>query len=468
LKRALLFLALLLFGGSGAFAQVARVSGNFVVSTGSSGTVTGTLPNPTTAHNLIAVSCEANTNGKPPFISDTQGDYATIALAHSSGSTNNANIEIFKDIIGGSSTAITCTQDGGGSGNMTLVAQEYSGADLVDPLDTFNISGTVGSPAGTGNITTVQANEMILSAAINLSGGANSVFTPTPSSGSMSVIGSTNNGVNMAGALGDMQVSSIQTGLSVSWAITNVGFAQAGIVGIKAAHSAPPVLIVQSKACNNSSSFSDLTCTFASNTTTGNLNLLGCGVDGTASVPTPSDSTSNAYTQIANNNSGGNNSTTWWYSKNITGGSTPTLHCAISASSGAMFIAEVSGLNTTSPLDAQNSSGATLGGNGPGSITTTNANDAVFTLFYDFSGTPGAWRAGRTYYTLATAPTSGSAANIGFAYSYITTTQTISGTFFDSALRPLTISFPTAMVAAFKQSAPTSAVTQVGAFAVGP
>ena len=126
--------------------------------------------------------------------------------------------------------------------------------------------------------------------------------------------------------------------------------------------------------------------TFGSNTTTGNL--VACFVwwdTDTDTLNSITDSQSNTYTLLHNPTTLGTARAAMGYAKNITGGTTPTVTANFSGSPGDLVIGcmEISGANTTAPLDQSAMNTQNFPGTGTdlitsGSVTTTTDGEFIF------------------------------------------------------------------------------------------
>lgn len=135
------------------------------------------------------------------------------------------------------------------------------------------------------------------------------------------------------------------------------------------------------------------TVTWGSDTTTGNLFVASIMVGGASSVSSITDSQSNTWTKITSLTGTSTVTLEIWYSKNITGGTTPTITINHSNQQANSIVREFSGLDTASPLD-KSAIAAGIGGS-PSSgatATTTSANELVVGFAADIvnAGTVGA------------------------------------------------------------------------------
>lgn len=128
--------------------------------------------------------------------------------------------------------------------------------------------------------------------------------------------------------------------------------------------------------------------TWSGNTTSGNLIIVGLA-GGIQHVSSITDSQGNTYT-VADTGHFSFSMCEIWYAKNITGGTTPTVTATLASGEPAtIHLYEVSGADTTSPLDVHaNASGNGVTANTPTvtSGATSNANDIVFAVGGVFLG----------------------------------------------------------------------------------
>lgn len=440
LKRLLTVLVLFIVAHS-AQANVARVQFKPGTANATSGSVT--LDSSSSDHDLMLVGCSSNNNSVPDFVWDNKGNFYSIIDFFASTAWYVA-----KDIHGGASHIISCSQF---NQVYNIIAVEYSGADLYNPIGAKNKKGSYGSnPAVTGNITTGSFG-MLVSYSFQFS-AADATFTPTTSGGSVSLTGFSNsNGNGQSSDMADVAFTSVQTNIGVSWTATTGNNITSFIVEIKAAGTAPPILFAQgTSGVNALTTALNLSLT---GTVAGNFLLAMCQNKlGALTI----SSSSNTWTVIATN-SQFNATVVWAYAKNITGGS-DTVSCGGLSTEFAMTVGEWSGIDKTSPLDVQASSGITAGGSSPGNITTTNATDLVVTGTTTYSnGVTNNWRVPTNFFGAVAGGTngatvSGSTGGVAFAYQYLTTTTTITGGTTTSNLKSQANQSPTAMIAAFKQN----------------
>lgn len=147
------------------------------------------------------------------------------------------------------------------------------------------------------------------------------------------------------------------------------------------AHAA--LSLVQATSTVTSSNVNSVSSTFSSAVTTGDLIVVSVGGsnDETISSITDNGSPANTYSQVTGAYDGGTDSSHWtdiWYAKNI-GGNAKTVTVTLSgtATKQVLQLWEVSGADTSAPLDGNGVHGFSTTGSvdtGP-TITTTNAND---------------------------------------------------------------------------------------------
>jgi hypothetical protein len=136
---------------------------------------------------------------------------------------------------------------------------------------------------------------------------------------------------------------------------------------------------------------SPLIFTFPNPVVGGNTIIVGanCFLPSPFTAPTISDNMGNVYTPIVTHVRP-SYCCIGWYAKNVTGG-TITITITDAVANSFSFIRasynEVSGLDPTSPLDGTPAAGDNLAGGsgpwGPGSVTTSQANDLVFSFVHN-------------------------------------------------------------------------------------
>lgn len=140
------------------------------------------------------------------------------------------------------------------------------------------------------------------------------------------------------------------------------------------------IAVVQSKKVIVTSSDS-AAVTFDSTPTAGNLILVfASNFPGSASTATCTDNKSNTYSQVFTAQDTSTSSRVWhWYAKNVTSSATFTITVNPTGASAdiTVVIVEVSGADTTAPLDQNNT--ATGNGTAPTvSVTTSTNNEGYF------------------------------------------------------------------------------------------
>ena len=141
------------------------------------------------------------------------------------------------------------------------------------------------------------------------------------------------------------------------------------------AHAA--INVVQDNAGMASSASSEAVA-FSSNTTAGNLILVGFDFASGATFSSISDSQGNTFTEVGSQlTTPAGSGSRLYYAKNIIGGAdTVTVHTTASASFIKVQVVEYSGLSTSTPLDVQYSNTGSAGSTYAGG-TTTVANDMI-------------------------------------------------------------------------------------------
>lgn len=147
-----------------------------------------------------------------------------------------------------------------------------------------------------------------------------------------------------------------------------------------------PAAFVQSKLTRQTASATTTAATFTSNVTAGNLIAVMASWDGGIGVLSGiTDSLGNTYTAVNNVSDGGNpNHYATWYAKNITGGAcTVTVTYTSSRPITLLEVVEISGVDTTAPLDKsaiqlQATPGTGANAVTSGSVTTTTDGQFIF------------------------------------------------------------------------------------------
>jgi PKD repeat protein len=254
----------------------------------------------------------------------------------------------------GTSTVTLSATNGAGSGNATLTLT-IAAAPAPAITSATTASGTVGA-AFSYQITATNAPTSYgaagLPAGLSVNSGTGLISGTPSSAGTSTVTLSATNGGGTGSATLTLTVA------------TNSG--------------TPPVALVQ-KASSITTGAASINTAFPSGVTSGDLIAVGVSGWPNAGTITVTDSLANVYTRAASVQlTSGNSFTALFYAKNIKGGAdTVTVAGAASGTQLSMVIAEFSGLDPVSPLDA--SAGASGSGNAPssGNMTPTTAGDLV-------------------------------------------------------------------------------------------
>lgn len=141
-------------------------------------------------------------------------------------------------------------------------------------------------------------------------------------------------------------------------------------------------------------------CTFPNNAVAGNLFVASIRLSSTSLTPTIADNDSNTWTLVTSQVQTTDGHKQWvWYAKNtvVTPNAKPAITFTLGGTSNSRCtIAEVSGLDTTSPLDQFTSAQGASNTPSSGNVTTTSANE------YAWGGcstsfNPSPWTAGSGY-----------------------------------------------------------------------
>jgi hypothetical protein len=132
-------------------------------------------------------------------------------------------------------------------------------------------------------------------------------------------------------------------------------------------------------ASNSARSVSTSSFPFTSNTTAGNLIVVGIDFNSNASLSSVTDSQGNTLTEIgAELTSPGGVRVRLYYAKNIKGGAdTVTVNLSTSSNYLETYLAEYSGLDKTAPVDGQAGASGSGGTVSSGNATTTTAGDTI-------------------------------------------------------------------------------------------
>ena len=208
---------------------------------------------------------------------------------------------------------------------------------------------------------------------------------------------------------------------------------------------------------SNSGTATTIAATDTGNTTTGNLLRVSCGWGTTDRTPTCADIANGNYTEIGTHtwDSGNNQGMAQFYFKNITSAILPVITVTFPGNVTDLHIqcTEISGLDTSAPLDQSASQVNTAPGTGTDGATsgnmsaTTNASDFIISSFQDITGTSYTVTEG-TSYTARDTWTTASGQPIKLETRQVSATGTYAGTFTLSADKRCIVN-----VVAFKDAA---------------
>ncbi len=174
------------------------------------------------------------------------------------------------------------------------------------------------------------------------------------------------NGTHMLTAVASDFSGNMATSAAVSITVNNV--------------SSNPIAFVQVAAKTTSAASSSLSLSFSSNTTAGNLILVGFDFDLNSVPSTVSDSQGNVFTEVGTQlTSPGGARSRVYYAKSIKGGA-DTITVNLSASSAwiELYITEYSGADAVNPIDAQAGASGSSTSVSSGSATTTASGDVLY------------------------------------------------------------------------------------------
>ncbi len=147
------------------------------------------------------------------------------------------------------------------------------------------------------------------------------------------------------------------------------------------AWATPALVTGQHTICTGAGSISSLTCAFSGAVTAGNIVVVACA-SGNSTAFTISDSVDGSYT-VDTQNTASSLSVALGHKENHSG-SSPTITCATGSSAPIqIFIAEFSGVATSTPNDGTPINQLSLGTADPtsGSLTTSSAGSLIIGYF---------------------------------------------------------------------------------------
>ena len=125
-------------------------------------TVTTAFTSPQTAGNLnVVVIGWENTTSNIVSVTDTAGNSYQVAAPVTRSSGNSQTIYYAKNIVGGTSNAVTVTLNAPTRFVDVRIA-EYSGLDRTNPLDVSSSASGTSQTANSGPVTTTSANELLV------------------------------------------------------------------------------------------------------------------------------------------------------------------------------------------------------------------------------------------------------------------------------------------------------------------
>jgi hypothetical protein len=146
------------------------------------------------------------------------------------------------------------------------------------------------------------------------------------------------------------------------------------------AGSASAQTFVQATASSPGTSANTFSASFPSNTTAGNLILVGFNFNSTVSFASIADSQGNVFKQVGNQlTTPGGASSRLYYASNIKGGA-DAITVTVSAPSTYLevYLSEYSGVNRITPIDAQAGASGSAGAVSSGGALTSAAGDLIF------------------------------------------------------------------------------------------
>jgi hypothetical protein len=129
--------------------------------------VSGAFTTSTTSGNflVVAIGNDSGLTGTITSITDSKGN--TYAKANDIATSVSLSVWYAANITGGSSHTITVNFNDSNTGNVSIVAQEFSGIMASGALDkTAAATGTSTSPSSGATATTTQANELVVASLV--------------------------------------------------------------------------------------------------------------------------------------------------------------------------------------------------------------------------------------------------------------------------------------------------------------
>ena len=142
----------------------------------------------------------------------------------------------------------------------------------------------------------------------------------------------------------------------------------------------PTSYVAQATANHASASASTFSVSFPHNTVAGDVIMVGFDFVSSVSLQSISDSQGNSFTEVGNQlTSPGGGASRVYYAKNIKGGAdTVTVNLSANSAYIEVYLTEYSGMNQTSPIDAQPGAAGSAGAVSSGNATTNFVGDVIY------------------------------------------------------------------------------------------
>jgi len=167
---------------------------------------------------------------------------------------------------------------------------------------------------------------------------------------------------------------------SVSLSATNSAGTGTASMQVTISPAATPITHVQTTAKAASKNAKSLSVAFANKTSAGDVILVGFDFSSGAVPSSISDSQGNTFSEVGSQlTTPGGTNTRVYYAANIKGGA-DTVTITLSASSSVLevYLSEFTGVNATSPIDAQAGAAGSAAAVSSGNATTSSAGDLLY------------------------------------------------------------------------------------------
>ena len=344
----------------------------------------------------ITVSLADSTSSLEVYAAEYTGADTTSPLdgsAQAAGSSSSVSSGALTTTSANDVLVAFCVGDTSCNAGAGFTARETLHSNLLEDQTT----GAAGSYTATA---TAGSGWAIVAAAfkpLNVAPPPDSVATVTvsPSAASLSVGGTQQFTATTKDANGN-----VLTGHVITWStsdpaiatvdttgrVTALAVGSATITATSEGHSgsasvtvsAPPAPVTFVQAGAKAARKRLLSLSFGAPTTAGNLVIVSFDFSGTT-FSSITDSQGNAFTQVGSEvTSPGGAKTRMYYAKSIKGGAeTVTVNLAGTSPALEVYIAEYSGADPTSPLDASSQAAGSSSAVSSGAFTTTTANDVL-------------------------------------------------------------------------------------------